>query len=273
MSHPSGRVSLRTDYHDCYDVWLDRPALGQPCFSRMAADSWSVHRSQMFALFDHLGLPCPAYQQASLFGAAEAIVLYEAPYSHCGEGKRLTTGAEAVATGLGDVFASAFVPDFPGLSYRYFVVAGHGAWFEHWSTEDWRSNCGDGDLAPISGRHGRILNIEAIENACQPLRNPVFAIDFVARKTPNGIQLLAIDWNPAPRLAGTPAHAEMFVRFGSNQGLAEAIAEATLRELARTGLKTLDNNQILLAEGSGEKGFAEVPLIQTDPLHGGDDAK
>ena len=145
----------------------------------------------MFALFDHLGLPHPRYQSAALFAPEDAIVLYEEPFAHCGEGKRLTTGAEALAMGHGDLYASAFVPDFPGDSFRYFVVAGAGGWFEHWSTEDWRSNCGDGDLAPLTPRHGPFLDLAGLETACRRIRNPVFAIDFVAQRVGTQVQLLA----------------------------------------------------------------------------------
>jgi len=239
------RISLKSDYYDVYDAWLERPASGDITFSRMAGDSWSVHRSQMFQLFDGLGLPHPAFQKASAFAPGEAIVVYEAPFSHCGEGKRLTTGAQAIVDGFGDAPASAFVADFPGLSYRYFVVAGHGAWFAHWSTEDWRSNCGDGDLGPATDEHGPLLNLTEIEKACAPLRNPVYAIDFVARRAASGVTLLAIDWNPAPRLAGTPAHTILSAKLGGNQGIAQAIALAVLQEVDRNGLASLDNNQIL----------------------------
>lgn len=237
-------VSLKSDYHDCYDVWLEAPGCGDVCFSRMAGDSWSVSRPEMFRLFEKLGLRTPLFQRAADFAPDARIVLYEDAYAHCGEGKRLTTGLNAVECGLGDAHASAFVGDLPGLSYRYFVVAGQGAWFEHWSAEDWRSNCGDGDLAAISDERGRLLGLPEIEAACLPLLNPVWAIDFVGRRCEAGIELLAIDWNPAPRLAGTPAADALRARHGGNEGLAKAISEAVLREAARQNVRTVDNNRI-----------------------------
>lgn len=240
-------VSLRTDYHDAYDVWLERPGPGTVCFSRLAADSWSVHRTQMFDLFDRLGLAHPAYQAASQFSPEDRLVLYEEPYAHCGEGKRLTTAQEVLEAGEGDLMASAFIDDFPGLSYRYFVIAGHGAWFEHWSTEDWRSNCGDGDLSPISQVRGPVHGLPDIQQACLPVRNPIFAIDFVAQRTPGGIRLLAIDWNPAPRLSGTPAHTEFIKLYRSNEGIAGALRDSVLAEANRLGVEILDNNRILLS--------------------------
>ena len=238
------RVALKTDYHDCYDVWLDRPGSADVCFSRLAGDSWSVHRTQMFELFDVLGMFHPLYQKSAHFDASESIVVYSDPFSHCGEGKWLMTGEDALRGGLVESFASLFIPDFPGLSYRYFVAAGHGTWFEHWSTEDWRSNCGDGDLSPLSEDRGKLLNLPDIEAACRILRNPVYAIDFVARKVEGGVQLLAIDWNPAPRLAGTPAHDAMVARWGSNQGLARAISSAVVEVAELAGVDFIDNNQI-----------------------------
>jgi hypothetical protein len=244
---PPSRIALKTDYHDCYDVWLERPGSGAPCLGRMAGDSWSVHRSDMFDLFDRLGLAHPAYGRVAGFGPGDRIVVYSEPFAHCGEGKRFTTGAEAMADGLGDAFASAYVADLPGHSYRLFVIAGRGAWFQHWSVEDWRSNCGDGDLSSLNSDHGTLLGVEAIEAACAPVRNPVYAIDFVGQRVADGLRLLAIDWNPAPRLAGTPAQADLAGRWGGHQGLAEAIAAATLRELAAAGGTFLDNNRILLA--------------------------
>ena len=157
------RVSLKTDYHDCYDVWLERPGLpGNICFSRMAGDSWSVHRTAMFELFDRLGLVHPAYRRVVEFGSEDALVVYTDPFSHCGEGKLRMTAREAMAGGLGECFASAYIGDLPGFSYRYFVIAGHGAWFQHWSTEDWRSNCGDGDLSSLDDDRGHLLGLPEI---------------------------------------------------------------------------------------------------------------
>jgi hypothetical protein len=240
------RVSLRSDYHDCYDVWLEDPGCGDVDFSRMAGDSWSVPREAMFGLFGRLGIATPRFQKAADFSPDEQIVLYEDAYAHCGEGKRLVTAAEAVAAGQGQVSASEFVGDFPGLSYRLFVVGGVGAWFEHWSLEDWRSNCGDGDLGLVTEGRGHVLGLKEIEAACRGLRNPLWAIDFVGRRTEAGIELLAIDWNPAPRLAGTPAAEALRARHGGNEGIAKAVREAVLREAARKNVRTVDNNRILL---------------------------
>ena len=157
------KCSLKTDYHDCYDIWFESPAVGLPCFSRLATDSWSVNRTDMFLLFEKIGLPKPAYRKATFFQPTDRIVVYTDPFSHCGEGKLLLTQEDAIALGYQDCLASLYIADIPGMSYRYFVIAGKGAWFQHWSTEDWRSNCGDGDLSPIEGE---FLNIKEIETAC-----------------------------------------------------------------------------------------------------------
>jgi len=232
-------VALESDYHDCYDVWLERE--GDVCFSRVAEDSWSVSRSDMFHLFDTLGIDHPEFTQVLYVDPFKSWVVYVDAYAHCGEGKLLVT--EGVFPQDADsCYASEYIPDFPGVSYRYFVVAGKGAWFKHWSTEDWKSNCGDGDLSPMTEG---FQNQDYIEVACKFIKNPVYAIDFVAQRVPEGSsRLLAIDWNPAPRLAGTPAHDDMLGYFGSNQGIARAISESVISRLGSQG--TLDNNKIIV---------------------------
>jgi hypothetical protein len=188
----------------------------------------------MFGLFDDLGLVHPEYEKVVYVEPCKPWVVYTDNYAHCGEGKLLVKDG-IFPQDVDSCYASEYIPDFPGLSFRYFVIAGQGAWFEHWSTDDWKSNCGDGDLGPL--RDG-ILNKEEIEEACKKVGNAVFAIDFVAKKTEEGIYLGAIDFNTAPRLQGTPAHQILLDKFGSNQKIAEAISDWA----AKYGV--YDNNEL-----------------------------
>jgi hypothetical protein len=163
-------------------------------------------------------------------------VLYSDPTKHCGDGKELVTADYNTPI---QYWASEYIPDFPGLSYRYFVIANKGFWFEHWSTEDWRSNCGEGDFGPLTDRLGEIYNLNQIESSCRRIQNPVYAIDFVAQRSGSGIYLLAIDWNPAPRLAGTPVEKCFQKFFGGNKGIAQAISN---RVLLHPSWEYFDNN-------------------------------
>jgi hypothetical protein len=219
--------SLLTDYRDSYDIWFEDYG---PTFKRMARESWSISRQDMFHFFEKVGLQTPKWGPCSSFLPDTKVVAYTDIFAHCGEGKDLI-----VAKDGGDTLASEYVDEEVGVCYRYFNLAGQGAWFLHKSFDSWKSNCGDGDLGKMPTR----FHTQGIERALGTLKNPLYAIDFVERKK----GLLAIDFNPAPRLSGTPANWILQQKFGSNHQIYLAI-DNWLNKLV--GNQDFDNNQIFL---------------------------
>jgi hypothetical protein len=226
--------SIKSDYSDCYDSWFSLPGLGIPVFHRMAQHSWSIERLDMFKAFRRLGLITPAYGRADQFSDLQ-VVAYTDTLAHCGEGKELGP-ANIFAP---DTLVSLYIPDFPGVSYRYFNICGASAWFKHYSTESWKSNCGDGDLEEVTPRDIDTGAIDEILHGA--FLNPVYAIDFVAQRSNSGIKLLAIDFNPAPKLAGTPARPVIETRLHGSRGIARLITD---RLNCISEGKDYDNNQI-----------------------------
>ena len=227
--------SIKSDYTDCYDPWFSLSGPGIPVFHRIAQHSWSIERIEMFKTFRHLGLITPAFGRADQFSDLQ-VVAYTDTLAHCGEGKELGP-ADSFPP---DTLVSLYIPDFPGVSYRYFNICGASAWFKHYSTEDWKSNCGDGDLEEMPLE---ISTEEIDEKLHKAFLNPVYAIDFVARQTETGIKLLAIDFNPAPKLAGTPARLGIEKRLHGSKGIARLIVDR-LDVIARE--VDYDNNRIHL---------------------------
>lgn len=191
----------------------------------------------MFRAFQDLGLVTIWWGQAQDFTDDIEVVAYTDPLAHCGEGKELGLAGDFPR----ETLVSFYESSFPGVSYRYFNICGVSAWFKHWSTEDWRSNCGDGDLDVMP----QDIDTDYIDRTLQnAFLNPVYAIDFVGAQTDSGILLKAIDFNPAPKLAGTPARAVIERALGGSKGIAQAISARL--DLISPG-QNYDNNQIHLS--------------------------
>ena len=73
------------------------------------------------------------------------------------------------------------------VSYRHLQIGDRAFWIRYTSFNDWRSNCGDGDIDLIEERN--II----------PIKQPLFAIDFVKYNN----NYYAIDFNIAPGIKGT----------------------------------------------------------------------
>lgn len=229
--------SLKTDYTDCYDAWFELAQPGIPVFHRMAQHSWSIERAEMFRTFEHLGLEVPRWGMAGQFDPTTQVVAYTDPLAHCGEGKELGMAG----TFPQSMLVSAYEAELPGISYRYFNIAGNSDWFKHFSTEDWRSNCGDGDLEEMVGFESQRREIDKILKYA--FWNPVYAIDFVVGPSKEGLILKAIDFNPAPKLSGTPIKESLLLRNGGPKGIVNTIT-ARLDHIASE--TDYDNNQIHL---------------------------
>ena len=231
-------VKLDTDYFDAYDIWFDLDA--RISFGRVAKDSGEVSRSEMYNVFKYLGLETPRHGLAGdLVDTCESLVLYTDEHAHCGEGKVLTS-KDAVTRDLFDTFSAEYISEKFGITHRLFVDAEVISWFTHESFTDWRSNHEDGDLHMFPGG---FYNQRHIESCIRRIKNPVFAIDFVEQKG----SLLAIDWNPAPRVSGTPSHEDFKNYFGGNKRIAEAIKVIVSQE-AYGGEYFYNNNVFQLGD-------------------------
>jgi hypothetical protein len=193
----------------------------------------------MFRTFKELGLETPNWGMAGQFDPTAWVVAYTDPLAHCGEGKELGMAG----TFPQDMLVSAYEATLPGVSYRYFNICCDSAWFKHFSTKDWRSNCGEGDLEEMVGFESQCREIDKkLEHA---FWNPVYAIDFVVGPSRDGLvlNLKAIDFNPAPKLAGTPIKDMLLRRNGGSKGIVRTIT-ARLDHIAHE--IDYDNNQIHL---------------------------
>ena len=176
----------------------------------------------------------------SRLGSAEVELLSE-------EFRPRGNGAPERGMTLAGKYASAYEADFPGSSWRLLSCGGHRSWFRHQSFDDWRSNAGDGDLYEILNGEdvGGGPDVELPSGFEERILNPVWAIDFVAKKEPSGkASLLAVDFNTAPRVAGTP-----LARRVSASALAEGVRTAVEKmNSAGTGPSLVNNNKLLLAK-------------------------
>jgi hypothetical protein len=87
-------------------------------------------------------------------------------------------------------------PEIKGLSWRYLQIGTESFWLEYTSTEDWRSNCGEGDINMFFRDKTELFPDKSYKK--MP-KYPLFAIDFV----PDGDVIYAIDFNIAPGISGT----------------------------------------------------------------------
>jgi len=137
--------------------------------------------------------------------ANDAVVIYDDPCSHRGEGKRRGFAGEMRA----DDFASAWVSgwDSDGKSWRALGVGHRTFWLRYVSKDDWRSNCGDVEITSSDSIGHNVVEALRVLQAIR--RTPVVAVDFIwgGRTEP-----IAVDLNTAPGLRGTPVESEVSAR-------------------------------------------------------------
>lgn len=191
------KLKLVSDFHDYYDIMFDKEGLE---FRRFTNEG--PNRIQIFSILRGLGLKTPFFGKVEdllvKFSEDTKIVVYTDITKHCGEGKELITLGEAKNEYRG-FWASQYIRNelqdvalntYKGKSTRFLFVGNRFFRMDYISTEDWRSNVGDGD---IIGCH---------EEVSPKWRNmiyfPLYSIDFVGE-----YELFAIDFNIAPGTIGT----------------------------------------------------------------------
>jgi hypothetical protein len=158
----------------------------------------------MFQMFRSLKIPTPLHGYYEDFKQCpfldtQRVVVHTDIHAHCGEGKQLLKFCDL--TEHNKDFLVQYIPtavngplsNVKSHSYRLLFVGDRQFRYEYISLDDWRSNCGDGD----------ILGCVEIYNNLPAWRNsiyyPLFAIDFVGAEH----AMKAIDFNISPGLTGT----------------------------------------------------------------------
>lgn len=216
------KIRLDTDYRDYYDhafcgSWETPDAV----FERQSTGG--LARPEMLAALACAGLKVPRHGRVRDLAAEMKadwadeppetqdqvsrlfeVVVHADERAHAGEGKIKLSWAEAEAQ-YPEAFAVEFLPTVAGpgsVSLRHLWVGQRQFWLRYSSTDDWRSNCGEGMI--------ELLCEEApltLDEVIPPFwsRAPLVAVDFLAI----GRELYAIDLNTAPGLAGTGIEQKM----------------------------------------------------------------
>lgn len=198
------KLKLISDFHDYYDHQFD---LEGETFRRVTTDGLS--RQELLEYLQKLEFTVPTFgtvrELGSLLEPQDRVVLHHDIWAHRGDGKELTTMKEALEK-YPDVLATQFIqfnvpgtkPEVKGLSWRYLQIGTESFWIEYTSTEDWRSNCGDGDINLFFRDKTELFSDHQYDDLLR-FKFPLFAVDFV----PDGETLYAVDFNIAPGVRGT----------------------------------------------------------------------
>lgn len=188
------KLKLKSDFTETYDAFFDKEGLE---FRRMSNEGPT--RLQMFNEFRQLGIQAPKFGGYILFmeDNPDNLVVLHHGNKHNGEGKQLKALKDVNDWERGNCLFCEYYfptltmdPKLQGHSSRILCI-GNRAWsLEYYSYEDWRSNCGEGDIL-LKGE----IPLPAWRSK---LAYPLLAIDFVGPDT----NLKAIDLNIAPGIRG-----------------------------------------------------------------------
>lgn len=197
------KLKLVSDFYDYYDHEFD---LEGDTFRRVTTDGLS--RQELLEYLQKLEFTVPHFgpvkDLAKLLEPQDRIVLHHDIWAHRGDGKELSTIQEAMVKHP-DTLATQFIqfnvpgtkPEVKGLSWRYLQIGTEAFWIEYTSTEDWRSNCGEGDCELFFRDKTELFSDRQYE--LLRFKFPLFAVDFV----PDKETLYAVDFNIAPGVRGT----------------------------------------------------------------------
>lgn len=181
------KLRLVTDFPDYYDHHFDND--GERFYRKTNS---GMDRKSMFSFFAEQNIATPLFgtvkELSQVLDPFSYIVVYTDLHSHQGENKKKICLFEATALGLSDMFASQYVKENKGVSYRYLRVGSLSFWIRYESKE-WLSNVNTEKIEVITlDEHVKVISGE-----------PLYAIDFVG----NPWNLLAVDYNIAPKIKGT----------------------------------------------------------------------
>ena len=196
------KLKLISDFTDYWDYMMDSEG---EIFRRVTTDG--LNRHELLEYLQKLEFTVPCYgsvkELSAILKPQDRIVLHHDIWAHRGEGKELSTITEAILK-YPDTLATQFIqfnvpgtpPEVKGLSWRYLQVGTESFWLEYTSTEDWRSNCGEGDIKLSFRDKTELFSNHQYEDLLK-FKFPLFAVDFV----PDGDTLYAVDFNIAPGTA------------------------------------------------------------------------
>ncbi len=203
-------LRLRSDFLDFYDHhFASRHDESAPEWERYASQRDRTRE------LDHLllrcaGLETPVGQALGNWPGETLVVAYTDPRAHRGEGKRLGTVDELLADGVLSVTYSVMWVGGQrsrGRSLRLLSCGRSHFWLDYRQRDpgEWRSNVGDVEIT--FGMPGRIEEraYEAVGRLQRALKEPLTAVDFV--DAGEG-RWLAVDFNTAPGIRGTPVEGE-----------------------------------------------------------------
>jgi hypothetical protein len=214
-------VQLEADFRDYYDYVFEfyedlgerSPWESDLVFRRIAYNcDRSIGKAAQFKILARLGFRVPLNGRVKAIAPElpnKKLVIYTDTKAHAGEGKLLLPSREALEKHP-DCYCSEYLDHIVGRSRRLLKVG--EMWYSFWyySTNDWRSNCGNTEIIqPPEERAAkdiykdkcRVYSTESLKHYDRIWRSfPLIAIDLVNWDED---YFAAIDFNTAPGLRWT----------------------------------------------------------------------
>jgi hypothetical protein len=186
-------VKLISDFEDYYDTHFSDN--GEIVFHRLLENE--LNRKQVFEQLKKMQLVTPAFGQVKKFLRKckweQAVVVYDNVITHSGGNKRVMSFREALLR-HSQKYMSLYSATEQGVSYRYLRI-GNRAYFLKYQSDEWSSI--------VNTKHIEIEEADPGFLSVEP-PYPLYAIDFVHyQDKKQGDVMVAIDFNIAPKLAGT----------------------------------------------------------------------
>lgn len=192
-------LKINSDFRQLYDVFFDKEGLE---FRRMTKEG--PNRFEALQFMQQIGLKTPLYGHYADFekqGYQQQVVVHKSIYTHNGDKKYLKWFSELDEEEKRCLLVQ-FIPypintgvsEVKGHSTRYLFIGHRCFKMDYISYDDWRSNCGDGDII-------NLCEIYPYPKYRDLVYYPLFAIDFVG-------DMYAIDFNTAP---GVPSEVTKMV--------------------------------------------------------------
>lgn len=190
------KLKLVSNFLDYYDHWFD---LEGKEFKRFTAQG--MNREEIFQYLEKTSFTVPLYGTVKHLANQniniKEVVVYLDDMAHCGNGKIKLPLEEALKK-YPNFLCSEYIETHPlgiAVSYRHLQI-GHKSFFlKYASYNDWRSNCGDGDIELLESHEYKHSDRFKVIKFPYPL----CAIDFVYK---DGIYW-AIDFNTSPGIRGS----------------------------------------------------------------------
>jgi hypothetical protein len=186
-------IQIASDYHDYYDIWMDREGF---LWERYAHRK-NFGRRDQFSLFDQLRIKHPMMGVVGIMDPGE-IVVYTDEFKHCGLGK---VRSSSQYTKYGGKLYSRFIKSAPqAMSFRDLWIGNSRFFLQYVSDDKWRSNVGNVMITQLNSVYSHDHLFPNYDRS--RIYSPIFAFDYVRNQLTE--EMLAVDFNTAPGLRGTP---------------------------------------------------------------------